>query len=439
MPEGFGSQWQDITNIHPLGLAAVLILGAAMLVLPRRWAILPMIIIACFIPSVQKVVLLSLDFNLLRIMVLFGVTRLWIRGEGRDFKWKTIDKVMVYYCVSATLILTIRTGSFSAFVNRLGFSFDAIGMYFLFRCLIRTWQDIDRLVLGCIVVSIPVAIAFAVEHATARNVFSIFGGVPEVTPMRQGKLRCQGAFPHPILAGCFWAALVPLFVSQWWRGLSGKIWAIIGVVASVFIIFTCNSSTPVLGLIGAIVGGVAIFCRYRMHEIRWGVVITLTVLHLIMTRPVWGLVAIASAVGGGTGWHRYMLINGAIRHFGEWWLLGTRSTAHWGWGAQDITNQYVLEAVRGGLLTLGLFIAVIVLAFQGVGRSWRLSSGDRYQLAVSWALGVSLFVHCMQFIGVSYFGEVHIVWFLTLGMIGSLSPATTRSPRMALEIVPSAC
>lgn len=435
MPEWFGQSGGE-TLIHPVGLIAVLLLGIAMLTLPRRWAILPMVIVACLIPAAQRIVVLSLDFDLLRILVLFGTLRLLLREDGRDFCWKTIDKVVIFYAISATLIYTVQQGTSSAFINRLGFSFDVLGMYFLFRCLIHDWEDIDRLIRGTIILSVPVALFFAFEFATRRNVFSVFGGVPAVTAIRQGKLRCQGAFSHPILAGSFWAVWIPLFATQWWRGAGGKMWAVAGVGASLFIVATCHSSTPVFGVIAGVTGGLAFLARYQMREVRWGIVCLLAALQMVKERPVWSLIATASAVGGGTGYHRYILIDGFIRRFHEWWLLGTMSTAHWGWGLQDVTNQYVLEGVRGGLVTFVLFMAIIILGFQGVGRIWRLCRHDTYRLALSWALGVSLFVHCMNFLGVSYFGQIHIAWYLVLAMIGSMSPASERlyqEARKAIE------
>ena len=176
--------------------------------------------------------------------------------------------------------------------------------------------------------------------------------------------------------------------------------------------------------------------RHRMREVRWGIVGVLTALHLIMKAPVWALIARASSIVGGTGWHRYILIDSFIMHIGEWFLLGTTSTAHWGWReAGDITNQYILEGVRGGALTLALFITIIVLAFRGVGRLWRINTDNSYRLVLSWALGVSLFVHCVNFIGVSYFGQVHIVWYLTLGVIGSLSSKTANLRYKAPEFI----
>ena len=136
------------------------------------------------------------------------------------------------------------------------------------------------------------------------------------------------------------------------------------------------------------------------------------------------------STGGSTGWHRYLLVDGAIRHFNEWWLIGTASTAHWRGRMFDITNQYVAEGVGGGILTLVLFVAIISLAFQRVGRQVRLVRGDSRKTALVWAIGVALFTHAICFIAVTYFGQIILAWYLVLGMIGTLkvAPARRRVP-----------
>jgi len=199
------------------------------------------------------------------------------------------------------------------------------------------------------------------------------------------------------------------------------------------IVAACHSSTPVFGVIAVGIGGIAFYARQSMRTIRWGVVIILTVLHFIMKRPVWGLLVMASSLGGGTGYHRFALIDGFIKRFGEWALLGTRSTAHWAWGGQDITNQYVLEGVKGGLITLVFFIALIVFGFRGIGQLCRSMQKDRSRLITAWAMGVCLFVHCMNFVGVSYFGQIYIIWYLILAMIGSMTP-TESIPNRAYSV-----
>jgi hypothetical protein len=167
-----------------------------------------------------------------------------------------------------------------------------------------------------------------------------------------------------------------------------------------------------------------------------------------MNAPVWHLISRVNIFGSSTGWHRYHLIDQAVKHFGEWWLIGTVSTTHWDAYRRltDITNQYILEGVRGGLITLVLFVIMISLAFQGVGRLWRAVKFDKGKTIMAWALGVSLFVHCMNFIAVSYFGQIYMIFFLLLAMIASLTQsmvsgaAVFRAPRhLTLDPVQSSC
>ena len=410
------------TTVHPLGLLAVIVLGLCVLCLPRRWSIIPFLIMACFVPSAQRIVVGGLDFNFLRIMVLFGIGRLLLKNEYLSFSWKPLDKALVLWTISSIIFYTIQMGTMSALVNRLGFAFDAFGMYFVFRCLVRDWVDVDHIILGFIFIAVPVACFFLLERSTGRNMFAVFGGVHAITVIREGHLRCQGAFSHPILAGCFWAAVMPLIAACWWKLKKGKILAIAGMIASLAIVFCCGSSTPVLGVGAAVIGGAMFHLRKQMKTVRWAVLLTLIALHMVMQAPVWHLISRISAVGGSTGWHRYNLIDQAIINFGDWWLCGCSgyTVLSWGIWKGDVTNQYILEGIHGGFVTMCLFIAIIVIAFGEVGKLWRLQTRNKYRLALSWALGVSLFAQCMMFIGVSYFGQIIIIWYLLLAMIGSL-------------------
>ena len=173
--------------------------------------------------------------------------------------------------------------------------------------------------------------------------------------------------------------------------------------------------------------------RRTIFYLRWGVVAGILVLHLVMNNPVWHLLARIDLAGGSTGWYRYKLIDDFFTHFSEWWMLGTKSTAHWwDWGSNDVTNQYVLEGVTGGLLTLTLFIMIIILAFRGVKRFQCRIGSHTARRVMAWAVGASLFVHCVIFIGVSYFGQIQLLWFLILAMTGSLSSASDSIRRIVV-------
>jgi hypothetical protein len=177
-----------------------------------------------------------------------------------------------------------------------------------------------------------------------------------------------------------------------------------------------------------------------MRAVRWFVVAVLAGLQLVMKGPVWGLIARVDIVGGSTSWHRFLLIDGAINHFNEWWLLGTQDTAHWAptfdsIGLGDVTNQFVLEGVRGGFATFVLFVWLIVLAFSGVGALRRVQVRNRANVCMAWALGISILAHCVNFIGVSYYGQIDMVWYLALAMVASVSCDPRRAARAALAPV----
>jgi hypothetical protein len=80
---------------------------------------------------------------------------------------------------------------------------------------------------------------------------------------------------------------------------------------------------------------------------------------------------------------------------------------------------------------MGLFIALIVASFKRVGLILRSLRDPRGPAAfLTWALGVSLFGHCLSFISITYFDQLIIIWFWLLAVISSI-PITSRqqSPR----------
>ena len=193
----FFHEYYDQTTLHPVGLIATLILSGLLLVLPRRHAIFPIAVMACFIPTAQRVVISGLDFTLLRVLVVVGFARILAWGELRSVKGSTLDAAFIAWGLSRITINTFLYPDGSNFVYQAGLLFDAFGCFLVFRALVQRWEDLERMAWTFTVLAIPVAVAFLIENSTARNAFSIFGGVPETTMIRHGRLRCQGAFTHP--------------------------------------------------------------------------------------------------------------------------------------------------------------------------------------------------------------------------------------------------
>jgi len=149
----------------------------------------------------------------------------------------------------------------------------------------------------------------------------------------------------------------------------------------------------------------------------WGIVGFFVCLQLVMKVPVWFVIERASALIGGTGWHRAMLIDNFIRHFFEWCLIGTRDNVNWGWSMWDVDNAYVGVGLSGGLVAFILFLCVFVYGYRtlGIARSSAEESGRDARLI--WGLGASLFANTVGFFGIVYFDQSIIVWYALLAMI----------------------
>jgi hypothetical protein len=417
----------ELTNINSIGLGFTMLMGLLLLLIPRKYAVIPIIMTGAFITLGQMMLVLNMHFTMMRVIILIGWIRLILRHEITSIKLKGIDKAVIYFVISGFIIYNIREQNADAFINRLGFAYNAIGLYFLFRFLIRDYDDIKRVIKALAVLMLPLAIMMIIEKATGRNLFSIFGGVAEYSMIREGKLRCSGPFAHPILAGTFGAVMMPLFIGLW-QTKEAKILCWVGFLSGMTIVISSASSGPALSLLAGILALCFWPLRNQMSIVRWTIVILLVSLHLVMKAPVWYLIAKVTEITGGTGWHRSELINQAINHINEWWLMGTNYTAHWmpytntaNPDSADITNQYIYEGVNGGILTVILFVLIIARGFRQIGLTLKLfSDNSSVKKILVWSIGAALFVHIMSFISVVYFDQMIIFWYLQLAMIAAL-------------------
>lgn len=418
------------------GLAFLVLASALVLGLPRRWAPLPLLMAAAYMTQAQQVEIGPFTFTMARLVIAAGVLRVLLRGERPRGGLLPMDRLMLALAAWALASSGFHQDPWAALIFRLGFAYNALGVYFLVRTLCTTPEDARHLCRLTAVLLAPVALEMLSEHATGRNLFSVLGGVSETPAVREGRLRAQGPFAHSILAGSVGAAALPLAAGLW---ATDRRAALLGLGASTAMVLASASSGPLLSLFAAILA--LAFWRYRAHMrlVRWLAVAGYVALDLVMKAPAYYLIARIDLAGGSTGWHRARLIESGIAHLGEWWLAGTDYTRHWmptsvSWSPDhtDITNHYLGLGVLGGLPLTFLFVAVLAAAFARVGRAVRAAPGDRPEAAyLAWALGSSLFAHAVTGLGVSYFDQSFVFLYATLGAIGSLpavAPAPARAP-----------
>jgi hypothetical protein len=421
------------TTTDPMSLATLVLLAVLVLALPRRYAPAPYLLLACVVPFSQRIVIAGLDFNFTRLLVMVGAARIALRGEARRIHWTPLDYAVLAFIGSSAIIPILREASVAELIYRLGSVFDSIGLYFVFRLLIRSFKDFAAVARSVLVISIPVAVLFLLEWTTKRNFFSIYAGISPDTWIFQGRARCGGAFVHPIIAGVFWASLLPLVAVRSWHPGASRLLVALGMAATICIALAVGSSTPLLVMMVTTVAAFLYPVRFHLRYLRWGIVAALVGLEIVMKAHVWHLISRIGVLGGSAGYHRYLLIDAFINHFGEWWLLGTNSTGHWGHGLRDVTNEFIAQGARGGLSSFLLLVLVFVFAFRQVGIALRVHRRSRVASAYLWSLGLCLVAHMAAMFAVSYWAQILVPWNLTLAAVAALTPvrvgASSRAKR----------
>jgi hypothetical protein len=417
----------------PVGTILTLLFSVMAFALPRSTALLGVVGATCYVTQYQMVNLGGFHMHAIRIVCLVALMRTAIRGELAAIRFNAIDKNVVVYCLVSSVVYIVRERSGDAVVAELGFAYNLLVPYFAFRALITTYEDFTGFLSKAALFIVPLAILMSFEARSGESWFSGFGD-----EYRDGHYRCAGAFRSPITGGTFGATLLPLFAGLWFT--SARPFAIIGMCAAADIVVCSRSSGPLLACGAGFLG--LFFWKYRlsMSKIRRGFVLTIIALHFYMKAPVWFLMGRISDVVGGGGYHRAEIVDAAVNNFRSWWFWGTNETGGWvgtelTFGGADLTNQFVVEGVHGGLVALGLFIWIIVRCFRAIGVALDNTVEELPEAArLIWAMGAALLATVVNFFSVSYFDQIQVVWLLLLAAIVSVTSALgAQDSRVASE------
>jgi hypothetical protein len=416
------------------GLAVLFLLlnAVALLALPRRWAPLPLLAGACYMTLGQSVVIGPFHFTVIRLLLLVGIIRVLARKERLLGGLNGLDWMMLAWAAWA-LFSTLFVQDL---VGQLGIIYNTLGIYFLIRALCRNMDDIVHLLKITALVLAPVALEMINEQLTGRNLFAVFGAVPDSVVERGERFRAEGPFLHPILAGTVGAACLPLMIGIW---RTHPRYAKVGLAACLAMVVTSASSGPLVSVFAGIFALVLWRWRRWTRQMRIAAVVGYIFLNMVMKAPAYYLIARIDLTGGSSGYHRAALIEAAISHYREWWFAGTNYTRHWmaygvSWSPDhcDITNQYIYYGVIGGFSLMALFIAALWMAFRYVGKYLRMHADDDLtKCKFAWTLGSALFAQAVSGLSVYYFDQSFIFLFLNLAVIGSLYSSASQQTAAA--------
>jgi hypothetical protein len=414
------------TLLHPLVALLLAVLAIGSLFSKRGFVIASILIVMNFVTAAQRLYIGGMNFPIYRVVLCIGILRLIVRREFTWYRPSYLDFAVITQILVTSLAGYIRRPGSSEMIYQISTVIDACGGYMVTRMLIRDRADFRAAVRVLMWISFPIAAIFVYERVTGQNPMAVFGGVNEFTWVREGKLRVQGPYPHPILAGAYWATTVPLFLAARIRDGRRQALMYFAAIGGVVIVVLCSSSGPLIALFVGICATVLYYQRSATGRIKALAVMTLFALTIAWNKPVWFLLAKIDLTGGSTGYFRYFLVDSFVRHWKEWIVIGTRTTANWGQGMADVVNQYVSAGVNGGLLGLIAFLVSIVLSFKYVGEMIA-GAADADERRDYWCLGASVLAHLFNFIGVSYFSQITLCWWMTIAFCASLRQASAQA------------
>lgn len=413
--------------MNAIGASILAIVALVILFGPRHWALMAMMVGVVYIPQSQQIEVMNFNFFSVRFLEVAGFIRVMSRQEFSFSKLNKIDCALVLLYAFTITVYSLRAKEGQAFV--IGTGVDAMLCYFMFRGLVVDMEDFQWFLQAFAVLMAPFAVLVLIESVTRYNVFSIMGGGAFAWE-REGRLRAVGSFRHPDLLGTLGASFLPLYIGLA-CGKAGRMRAVIAIGLCLAIVWSSNSGGPACAAAIAVAGWICWKVRYNMRLVRWGIVGVIVLAALLMKAPVWYLLARASSITGGDGYHRAFLMDTSFRHLRQWWLDGLPFSETMDWfpyslsNGADITNQFLSFGLNAGLGAMILFIVLLVRGFRGIGDALASirsrddeSNGTEFLL---WSLGVMLAVHIINWFGVTYFDQFYVIWFLQLAAISSIT------------------
>lgn len=387
-----------------------------------RHVVVPIIIAMCFLPADISLNIIGLNFQAVRIMAIICLFKVYFSSNRSNIKFNMIDKLFIgYNILGSVLYIIASSNNIGAFVFKSGIFIDSIILYIVLRKAIQSNEEI-KLIIRTFIVCVIVLLPFAIyEFTTASNLFSILGR--NRIALREGGVRVACTFSHSILFGSFAATLIPIIWADY--KIEKKLYKIIALLSCLFYVYASLSSGPIITLAGAIC--FLIFFRWKKYSsyLAWFIFLAATLIHFVREKPLWHFIYLRLSVrSGSTGIHRYLLTDAAVQEFWNWWLIGYGDVGpQWHlkyWPRThakftDITNQYLLEGVRGGFFTMLLFTILCFTVIKTL-TTFSISRNDKSEQWLWWGFAVMMIAHCITFLSVSYFGQITMLLYMTIAI-----------------------
>ena len=358
------------------------------------------------------------------------------------FKWSALDTWVFVYLLAISFgipVILYKQPTMMILTNRSGFLTSTFLAYLVGRFCITNREDMITATKWIAMALVPLAVLGVSESLTGQKPFvplkqymTWFDPAKGATDIRFGFHRAEGPAGGPIFWGTTFAMFLPLVYCLrhehgYWRPtaylLSGVV--IVGALSSM-------SSGPLMSVI------VAVIWLSLEHRKQWikplliFAAICCVLAAIGSNRPLHYVLTSYGNILGGSGWHRAKLIDLAIEHFDEWWLVGYQGQdPGWGnelWGEySDITNQYIATGVEYGMPGVIVLCGMLACAIRQLHRAYNATE-DPVLNSWIWALSSIIVVMIVAFTNCAFFNQISSYFYGILGIVSSVSTNTLSEP-----------
>ena len=437
-----------MTPDQPISLAVAVFCSLLCLLLPRRYAIIPLCIVMCAYPTNVNVPPTNLQFTVQRVVGLVLLLRCVISRDIRShFRWRLVDSAAVLYLALLTIsqIMTIDPAGTmnkdlnAAINNKAGFFLSALVPFWCVRFLVVDRPSLYAFMKGFLWAAIPLTFVALYQTSTGdspyRTIMSngnfwkeINFQWSEIRPFMGIKMhRASAPFMQCIMFGWYFAIQLTWCTNLYWERRSLMWWIIpwlflpLGTIATVSagpmmmaaMSFALAAFFPlrenwraIYGSIGAVLLGIGLFAKRSLMEIvaSFGFDASSSYYRVNLLNYMLGKV------------HSYKLpyINPMNGH----WLAGFGKIPPEFDDYHDLCIQWIFLTVVNGILgAAGFYIFVLACAWCLWKAKQRAASlADEW---LCWSL-LSILVSSMFAMQlVALFSEMYFIYHMFLGLVAN--------------------
>jgi len=308
-----------LLGIVVLFIALIVVLSAS-----RENALLGMVAGALYLCQELNVNIGGFNMFAFRFLEIAGFIRVIARKEFSFSLLNRIDRILLLFYAFLTVVFILRATD--SYIYQIGIAVDALLTYFTFRGLLGGVDDTIRFFRKFLIVLAPYVAMVLIEFLTRYSPFTLLGakgaGIAEPGLWdRNGKPRCFGSFRNPSLLGTLGGTFLTFYIALWMGKIQRK-HAIAGVLLCFLLVIASNSGGPLNCVAVCLLGWGFWLLRKKMKLVRWGLVLFVLVMGMVMKAPIWYLPARASSISGGDGYHRSYLMDVAFQNIGKLFTVG---------------------------------------------------------------------------------------------------------------------